>query len=177
MPAKRYIDEELRARMCQMRKAGMPINKISAECHVCSRIVTETVAYVVCDKPAQGRSTTITQETLEAMRKDRASGMHLCDIAHKYHIWTVRARSLLDGTVEPDEDLDGFEPVYISISFSDASPVLNEDAFKAAGVPDNPINREACAGHSRAWMRLYKLRILHPDYLDLGDAVDAVATR
>lgn len=177
MPAKRYIDEELRARMCQMRKAGMPLSKIAAECHVCSRLVTEAVEYVICDKPAPGRSTPITDETLEAMRKDRARGMRICDIAHKYHIWTVRARSLLNGTVEPDEDLDGYVPSFVGIYLADAIPVLDEDAFKAAGVPDNPINRDACAGHSRAWMRLYKLRILHPDYVDLGDAVDAVATR
>ena len=51
---------------------------------------------------------------------------------------------------------------------------LDEAAFRAAGIPDTPTNRAACRGHSRAWMRLYRLRLDRPDYADCGDAVEAI---
>ena len=177
MPAKRVIDRELWQRMCDMRKAGMPINKISAECHVCSRIVAECVADVACAKPAPGRATPITAEMIEEMRQEYARGVSHYDISRKYRISIARLRGLLAGRITPNHE-EAVIPEFARVERVYSGHVaLDESAFKAAGVPNTPSNREACTGRSRAWMRLYALRCLNPGYLDYGDAVDAVSAR
>ena len=175
MPAKRTLEPELRARMCMMRKSGKTLNAIASECHVCVRLVTECVAWVKCDRPAPGRSTPISEDELEQIRREAARGLSMRNIGDMHHVGVDRLKKLLSGAVDPDSDVVDEEPKFMAEFWRESVPTLDEAAFASAGVPDSEENRRACAGHSSAWMRLYRLRVLNPGYAEYGDAPDAVA--
>lgn len=48
--------------------------------------------------------------------------------------------------------------------------------MRTTRVPITPPNVLACSGHSRAWMRLYALRLLHPLLCEAGEPENAVTS-
>jgi len=179
MPKKRIIGEELLARMRELRRGGMALDKIAATCKVCETIVRDNVADVVVRKVAQGRPTHITDADLAQIRAELATGALRVDVAKVWHVSINRLRGMLNGLIAADLDeavaeaaTDRERP-----EFATWPPprVLDKEAFYSLGIPDTADNRNACKGHSRAWMRLYQLRRLNPGYEGYGDSPDALS--
>ena len=112
--------------------------------------------------PVRGRKTALGDADVVAIRAERADGMPIMDIARRWRISPHRARRLVEGVA------------FRRVNSGRPGAALDEAAFRAAGIPDTPTTRAACRGHSRAWMRLYRLRLDRPDYADFGDAVEAI---
>lgn len=113
------------------------------------------------------------------MHNLRKNGTALHTIERKFHISPGRLKNLFAGTVKPDKaitEAGGEESLGPSVEWPPRK-VLDLACFKAAGVPDTAMHRNACKGRSRAWMRLYALRCANPGYSEYGDAPDAVSPR
>ena len=154
----------------------MSLTNIGKECRVCFTLVSSSIGGMVCDHIAQGRATRISVQELEAIRAARERAVPLHVLAKQYRTSTGRLKMLLAGTVKPDEDKripedeEGIGP-YVTWP---PRKVLDVAGFKMAGVPDNAMNRNACKGRTRAWMRLYALRCVNPGYSSYGDAPEAI---
>jgi hypothetical protein len=143
------------------RAAGAGQQRLAFKWRIGSRRVCE-ICGEVAPAPARGRKTALGDADVVAIRAERAEGMPIMDIARRWRISPHRARRLVEGVA------------FRRVNAGRPGAALDEAAFRAAGIPDTPTNRAACRGHSRAWMRLYRLRLDRPDYADFGDAVEAI---
>lgn len=143
------------------RAAGAGQQRLAFKWRIGTRRVCE-ICGEAAPAPARGRKTALGDADLVAIRAERAAGMPIMDIARRWRISPHRARRLVEGVA------------FRRVNAVRPGSALDEAAFRAAGIPDTPTNRAACRGHSRAWMRLYRLRLDRPEYADCGDAVEAI---
>ena len=144
------------------RAAGAGQQRLAFKWRIGTRRVCEICGEIEPAAPRRGRKTALGDADLVAIRAERAEGMPIMDIARRWRISQHRARRLVEGVA------------FRRVNAGRPGAALDEAAFRAAGIPDTPTNRAACRGHSRAWMRLYRLRLDRPDYADFGDAVEAI---
>lgn len=154
---RRIIPVDDKAKMRQMRHDGATIKTISREFGWSHRSV-----YIVCFgvEPKCGklsRAAKLSSQDIETIKLRRLQGEAINKIAYEFSTSSSRIYQILGG-----------------IQLPNVREKLLAD-MRTARVPITPPNVSACSGHSRAWMRLYALRLLHPLLCEAGEPENAVS--
>jgi hypothetical protein len=170
---KQTLSEKEVGMVRELRRKGRSYFGICTETGFCYGAVVRACFDVVPPPSARGRSPMLTEADKAEIIRLRNERVSLRAVARRFHISVDRIRGIFDAATCPGslDRIHRYEPTAVQ-----RVATLQED-MNASGVPITPIHIEACRGHSRQWMRLYMLRVKHPDYRDNLEAADAVPRR